>query len=493
MQAEERYRFQLIQRRLRGYIYYELFSDKNQVGSIKKANVPGAPVRIRGRNGFDLIVRHEQGELDNVLHRMVETENGAEYAKLISEEEDMFCYQADGQEDILIHQDASGYACTRKGRMIVHIEKQKNTALSLKTGLTGHYTVSDVQRMYVFDPEAEDLIVALTGAVFLLFWNTGDQVHEKNRCYRCMKEFDYGYDFCPHCGFDLTERPVVSKSLNYGLLLKDRYMVGEMFLEGGDFLSYHGWDTVKGREVTIREFFPLDFVKRLQGEKDVIVVPEEAYPQYMKELDRYMDQFHIVAGWPREVFTLTDGFEENVTAYLVYDSARGNRLSEYLKEKDGKLEPQEAADIAKAICKAVGILHADGKIFGEVCMEQVIYLDDKSVKLEPTGAYQLLKVRETGEQTDSWKNGRYAAPELLEEKVMVGPWIDVYSIGAVLWQLLTGKEPADAGERLEGKEIPFGEGEHKSLMAIAEKAMALELTKRYYDASAMLDALNAQD
>lgn len=491
-------KYQLVHRALAGYTYYEVYQDQKLIGNIKIADVEGAPIRVRGIHEIDLICRADvkRRESGEPVREFVD-DHGVCKDRMYCDEQGGYHLSEDGDKDITVLNDERGYSCILDGEEILHIDETAGNPYVWKNRLEGVDNIIGVKQIMTHNIVSVKELLMLVAGMFIDFkYDTGD-VHKSSRCYHCMEEFDYGYEICPHCGHDITQNNK-GQALPLGHILAGRYMVGEMFFAGGSFLLYYGWDEEAARKVVIREFFPKDKVKRLQGANDIIVYPEDLHPDYLLELDHYMEDYHNVQKLPGygEAYSLIDGFEANLTGYLVFDTMDGVPLLDYVEKRDGRLPVDEAIDIVIKICRALSTLHDSGYVFGELNYKHIYMINNKQIHIEPYEEYQQLLQRKIGEDINSWKQdmNRYIAPELYKETVLVGPWIDVYSIGAVLYRLISGHEPPDAMEDLvadrlkndlkKSADIP------EELIGILEHTMEPEYTKRFYDADAVINALS---
>lgn len=137
-----------------------------------------------------------------------------------------------------------------------------------------------------------------------------------------------------------------------------------------------------------------------------------------------------------------DFWSEEKTEYLVMEYIEGVTLLQYLNEKN-KLTEYETVDIAIQICDILESLHN--------LKPAIIYRDLKpsNVKIKPDGRVVLLDMGAAFEKNydDSKKNAAYgtrgySAPELFNKK-MAEPSADVYSVGVLIYEMLTGIGPRD--------------------------------------------------
>lgn len=125
------------------------------------------------------------------------------------------------------------------------------------------------------------------------------------------------------------------------------------------------------------------------------------------------------------------GFANDGRVYLVY---RDSQLTSLSRRPGGvKMSEPEAIAIAVQVCQAVGFLHRRGLRLNDICPESVAFAPDGRIKL--TGLDYVSNDNEL--QADPIFNDGFSAPEIYRGR-KVGKQADVFSIGALLYTMLTG-------------------------------------------------------
>jgi serine/threonine-protein kinase len=180
---------------------------------------------------------------------------------------------------------------------------------------------------------------------------------------------------------------------------------------------------------------------------------------------------------------------------LVMDFVSGRPLSERIAE--GPLPPDEAVAIAGIVADALAVAHDHGIVHRDIKPANILVDDDGAVHLVDFGIAALLDVPSDGLTADSTMVGtlRYAAPERLAGGE-VTPRSDVWALGAVLYEMLTGvaavaaSDPVGALAASQAAPATF-EGLPPYLASVVGRAMATDPADRYPDAVALRDALAA--
>ena len=144
----------------------------------------------------------------------------------------------------------------------------------------------------------------------------------------------------------------------------------------------------------------------------------------------------------------SSGFANNGRVYLVYPESTATPLS---RRRGGlKMTEPDAIAIALQVCQAVGFVHRRGLRLNDICPESVALAADGRVKM--TGLNYVSNDNEL--QADPIFNDGYTAPEIYRGK-KADKRADVFSVGALLYTLLTGDRLQSETWREEAGPIRF--------------------------------------
>ncbi|QJW97641.1 serine/threonine-protein kinase [Frigoriglobus tundricola] len=210
--------------------------------------------------------------------------------------------------------------------------------------------------------------------------------------------------------------PPRTAALTFG----DYEVIGEIG-EGGMGRVYKAMDRNLGRFVAIKVLRSTDPFEcsRFRGEAELIAM---------------LDHPNIIKIFAIE--TTPDG-----RPYLVLEFAEGGSLDRELAGHPQ--EPRRAAELTEALARAVQFAHEKGVIHRDLKPANVLRGKDKTLKLTDFGLAKELEVS-SGMTPSGAVMGTpsYMAPEQAEGKVkQLGPVTDVYGLGAILYEALTGRPP----------------------------------------------------
>ena len=265
----------------------------------------------------------------------------------------------------------------------------------------------------------------------------------------CMNCFSVkGQDeVCPFCGYVEGTPPEQPHYLTPGTILGNHFIVGTVIGAGGFGITYKCFDTTLGVAVAVKEFYPAGLVNRSPGESRVGLLSGEKREQYGQQLRRFLMEAQSVAqfGKARDIVNVYDFFEENGTAYIIMEYIDGVLLKDYL-EKQGAMHPDAAMSVIMPIIEAVKKIHSKGIIHRDISPDNIFISSEDSIKIFDFGTARLNDSKEgmAGEQVI--KVG-YSALEQYRDKSRQGFFTDVYSVGAIMYQMLTGVKPMESTER----------------------------------------------
>ncbi|KAG6854001.1 hypothetical protein C0991_011658 [Blastosporella zonata] len=126
--------------------------------------------------------------------------------------------------------------------------------------------------------------------------------------------------------------------------------------------------------------------------------------------------------------------------WIVSELCCGGELFDYLAEK-GRLSEDETKLLFGQLCLAVAYLHDNGIVHRDLKLENVLLDERCRVKL---GDFGFTREFEKGSFMETFCGTTgYASPEMLQGKKYQGPEVDVWSLGVILYCLLTGTLPFD--------------------------------------------------
>ncbi len=264
------------------------------------------------------------------------------------------------------------------------------------------------------------------------------------RCLNCGEQgIDLGAEMCPKCEVHLPS--VLRGCLPPGtLLLHGTYQIEYPLGRGGFGITYRALDRNLKRAVAIKEFFPQDYAVR-EYTTGCLRPNTQKQGVYDRGLERFIREGCLLAGLDHPgVVKVYNAFQERDTAYLAMELIDGITLRDELNRQPGrKLQPQRTIEIVTKLVDALDNVHQQNVYHLDLSPDNVMLTQQGRVILIDFGASR----QGMGGQTTQAYKEAYAPPEVLNGQGM-GAESDVFELGMMLWELLTGERPPSAISRL---------------------------------------------
>lgn len=311
-------------------------------------------------------------------------------------------------------------------------------------------------------------------------------------CFQCFR-IKGDYEVCPWCGYTEDATKNQAYQLTPGTILEERYIIGAALGIGGFGITYKAYDTVLSVVVAIKEFYPARLVNRGAGEEKVGVFSGEKQKEYDYFLSNFQKEAEYMAKFSKEkdIVNIYNYVEANETAYIVMEYIDDILLKERLA-KSGKLSVEEATDYTLAILDALEKVHYHGLIHKDVSPDNIFLTGDDTIKLADFGAARLQGTKSSEKEEAVIKVG-YTPPEQYQPNSEQGVFMDIYAVGAVFYEMLTGEKPQDAMDR-QIEDLLESPGERGVkiepwLDRIVMKAMAVKPKLRFQTAEQFKNAI----
>lgn len=206
-------------------------------------------------------------------------------------------------------------------------------------------------------------------------------------------------------------------------ILAERYRLVEQIGMGGMAIVYRAVDIRTGHNVAVK-------VLRPEFNQDV-----EFVSRFQREAEAASKMTH------HNIVNLLDVGMDGDNRYLVMEYVQGKTLKQLIQEK-GRINPQVAAQITIRILSALQHAHENGIIHRDIKPQNILVHADGHIKVADFGIARMANSSTLSKGDNVMGSVHYFSPEQASGHA-AGVTSDIYSVGVVLYEMLTGRVPFD--------------------------------------------------
>ena len=274
----------------------------------------------------------------------------------------------------------------------------------------------------------------------------------------------------------------------------DCYTIIKLIGSGGFSLIYLAEDEDTLDHVVIKEYLPKKLALR------------DRYGKVQMSGDKQADAFHngrklfyqeakaLATLRHPNIVNVRTFFLDNNTAYLVMDYEHGKNLGSYVKKRGGGLSTTFLLTVFPQVLDALNLIHSEGQLHLDIKPSNIHLRPGGNPLLLDFGAVHQFATTRSRQSSQVVTPG-FAPVEQYYSSGYVGPWSDVYAIGATMRSCIEGKPPPSAIERHAKDSMkPIASLYRKQypayLLDVIDWAMEVDPLLRPQNAGVMLAALN---
>ena len=227
----------------------------------------------------------------------------------------------------------------------------------------------------------------------------------------------------------------------------ENYRVARPLASGGFSIVYLAYDEF-GAPVAIKEYLPAGLSLRGHGQIVPTISPEH------KNLFRYglkcfFEEGRALARIAHpNVVRVVNFFRANETVYMVMQYERGRSLQEHILQRKGEIRENFIRHVFVQLMNGLREVHTYKLLHLDIKPANIYIRHDGIPVLLDFGAARQTLIKDGPKLNPMYTPG-FAAPEQYKNRDALGPWSDIYSVGATMFSCLSGMAPQAADQRLD--------------------------------------------
>ena len=260
------------------------------------------------------------------------------------------------------------------------------------------------------------------------------------KCPECDTGNTKDSQFCKKCAAPLTSREKAEitrtktldatvEELTTGSTFANRYQIIEELGKGGMGKVYRALDKKLNEEVAIK-----------------LIKPEIAADK--KTVERFRNELRLARKIShRNIGRMYELMEYMGTHYITMEYVPGQDLRSLIRQT-GKLTAETAVSIAKEVCEGLAEAHRQGVVHRDLKPSNILIDRQGDAKIMDFGIARSLKSKGITGTRHMIGTPEYMSPEQVDTEGDVDQRSDIYSLGVILYEMLTGRVPFDGNTPL---------------------------------------------
>jgi serine/threonine protein kinase len=274
----------------------------------------------------------------------------------------------------------------------------------------------------------------------------------------------------------------------------DQYVIERELAHGGFSSVYLARQINDQFQVAIKEYLPRKFAHRTWSNK-VVPNSEEAATLFKRGRVLFFEEAKVLSTLKHpNIVEVIGFFKANSTVYLVMTYDYGVTLDKLLRNKSLSVTEDFLLALFNSLLAGLSHIHSQQYIHLDIKPANILVRPGNDALLLDFGAIQSFPKSHLGKQTKILTKG-FSPIEQHDLSAQLGPWTDIYAVGASMRTCLENKAPVPAQERLrQDRLVPAVKALHKKfpdyLLKAIDWAMALQPQDRPQSVVELQQALN---
>ena len=227
----------------------------------------------------------------------------------------------------------------------------------------------------------------------------------------------------------------------------DEYCIEHQLSLGGFSIVYVATD-IHGTRVAIKEYLPNTLALRGEG-KTVPVISEDHLPAFRYGMKCFFEEGRSLAGLSHpNVIRVLNFFRANDTVYMVMEYEHGRTLQELIQKNRAGVTENFIRNVFTKMLNGLREVHSHRLLHLDLKPSNIYMRNNQTPVLIDFGAARQTLACDTPMLKPMYTPG-FASPEHYSQRELLGPWSDIYSVGASMYACIAASTPQAADGRLE--------------------------------------------
>jgi serine/threonine protein kinase len=244
--------------------------------------------------------------------------------------------------------------------------------------------------------------------------------------------------------------PSLNQTLPSGQMLEN-YRIDRKISAGGFSIVYLAHDE-NGQPWAIKEYIPQSLAVRGEGGID-LTVPAEHQAEFQRGLNYFFEEARVLSGINHpHVIRVANFFRANGTAYIVMPLEQGCSMQEHIRQQRGPLSEEFIITVFTKLLDGISEVHSNGLLHLDLKPANIWLRTDLGPVVLDFGAARFAVDIGPALPRAMYTPG-FAAPEQYHGNYTLGPWTDIYAIGACMYSVMAKTAPQAADARLQADDL----------------------------------------
>lgn len=226
----------------------------------------------------------------------------------------------------------------------------------------------------------------------------------------------------------------------------DQYVIERQLSLGGFSIVYLAMDT-DGTPVVIKEYLPNSLALRTENEIEPQIAPEHLLAFRYGMQCFFEEARSLVKLMHPNVIRVLKFFRANNTAYMVMRYERGRTLHAYIRKYPNEIRENFIRSIFSRMLNGLREVHAHKLLHLDIKPSNIYLRKDYTPVLLDFGAARQTLLNSSSVVLRPMFTPGFASPEQYGKRDDMGPWSDIYSVGASMFACIANHPPPHANER----------------------------------------------